>query len=75
MLTKQDVVGMLEDGRLRPVEGSTTYRGMTMEGAAEEYLRRCAKAGVCAGCFNRLDAEDRELSGQNTNVCISCACY
>lgn len=73
MMTVQDVVGKLVDGKLRPMGDS--YAGLTTEEIAAEYLRRCKEAGVCAGCYNRLDADDREFNGEETNICISCACY
>lgn len=76
-ITVSDIVSRLEDGKLRPEPGSTTYQGMTLTEMAEEYLRRCAQAGVCAGCYNTLNDEDREFSGDGdkTNQCISCACW
>lgn len=74
MVTTEDVMARLEDGKLRPEVGSV-YEGMTRAEMAVEYLNRCKDVGVCAGCYNRLDDEDRAFGGEDTNECISCACY
>ena len=74
-ISHEDVVGMLNDNRLRP-QSPGRYDGMTVEETATEYLRVCAEApAVCVGCNNPLDDEDREFSGADTNVCLPCACY
>jgi hypothetical protein len=66
------IVGKIEDGKMRP---GASYDGMTREAIAADYLSKCDEFGVCAGCNNSLDDEDREFSGKGTNACISCACY
>lgn len=54
MLTEQDIVNFLQDGLLKP---GPSYAGLTQPETAREYLRRCAEAGICAGCYDPLTDE------------------
>lgn len=71
-ISAETIAGLIGDGRMRP---GPSYAGMTVEAIAADYLAKCDALGICAGCNNPLNKEDREFSGATTNACIPCACY